>query len=460
MDFLIPVVFFIVGCLIGAVILFFRMHHQAETTKNQMDETERLLTAKLSESDKEKGILDDRLNRLTAEKARVESLLDAANQQIKQLELTHADLKKDQEFLIERKKELEDLHQKFTKEFQSLSDSILKNQSREFSELNRKNLTDLLTPLKEKIRDFEKRVEETHVKGSENIASLKMQLQMLHDLNKQISEEAKNLTLALKTDTKKQGNWGELVLEKVLESSGLTKGIEYEVQMSATTDEGDRFRPDVIVNLPEKKHIVIDSKVSLTAYHSYISAADDSERDKYLRQHLLSVRNHLRELGDKKYYDLSGINAPDFVLMFMAIESSFSLALQHDSSIFSDAWAKRIVIVSPTTLLATLRTVASIWMHEKQTQNALRIAEQGGKLYDKFVLFLQNLDSIGKKLDDAKLAFNETVSGLSTGKGNLVSRVEKLKELGAKVSKAIPEKYTGSAQLESGNELEEDEKER
>ena len=261
---------------------------------------------------------------------------------------------------------------------------------------------------------------------------------MLHQLNQRISEEATNLTRALKGDNKTQGNWGEIVLERVLEESGLTKGQEYETQFNTKNEDGRTIQPDVVVKLPEGKHIIIDSKVSLVDYEAWISSEEDEDKDKFLKNHVASVRNHVKYLGEKAYQTSRDLQTPDFVLLFIPIESSFSLAIQNDSSLYQYALDRKIVIVSPTTLLATLRTIATIWNQEKQTRNVLEIAEQAGRMYDKFVLFVEDMQKLGRNLDTAQTAYKGAMNKLQTGTGNLVSRTEKLRKLGAKASKRIP----------------------
>ena len=334
--------------------------------------------------------------------------------------------------------EVEQLQERFRTEFKSLANDILEEKTQKFTEQNRSKLDELLKPLGEKIRDFEKKVEETYDRESKQRFSLEKEIKTLAELNLKISVDAQNLTTALKSDVKKQGNWGELVLERVLESSGLVKGLEYSREFATRSDDGDLYRPDVIVNLPDNKHIIIDSKVSLNAYNDYVNAATDEDRERFLKMHLLSVRNHVKLLSDKNYPGLGAFDSPDYVLLFMPIESSFSIAIQNDIELFHYSWERKVVIVSPTTLLATLRTVASIWKHEKQELNAQDIAKRSGELYDKFMLFLDDLMDIGSRLDQAKKSYDASMNKLSTGKGNLIGRAEKIRELGARTSKSLP----------------------
>ena len=345
------------------------------------------------------------------------------------------------EKLETQKKELEETQRKFTLEFENIASRILKENTKEFATTNQKNIGEILMPLKEKIQLFEKKVEDTYQKGLKDQTDLKAELKKLYDLNAKISEEANNLTRALKSDTKKQGNWGEVVLERILERSGLTKGEEYETQVRTMGEDGRTIQPDVVVKLPENKHIIIDSKVSLLAYEAHTSAEEQEQKDIFLKQHIDSIRNHVKGLSEKNYQHGLNFDSPDFVLLFMPIESAFSTAIQADVNLFNFAWEKKIVIVSPTTLLATLTTIASIWKHEKQTQNALEIARQGGALYDKFVGFLKNLDDLGTQINRVSKTYEDARNKLTDGRGNLIRQVENLKVLGAKTSKSIPENY-------------------
>ncbi len=351
-----------------------------------------------------------------------------------------------EEKLKSQKEEVDNLQKTFTTEFENLANKILEDKSKKFTEQNKANLETILNPLKDNITKFEKKVDDTYKAEASERNSLKGEIKALVTLNKQISEEANNLAKALKGDSKKQGNWGEIILEKVLERSGLQKGSEYEMQVSMDTEDGRRVQPDAVINLPDKKHIVVDAKVSLVAYEAFINAATDEEREKNLQAHVVSVKNHIKGLSEKNYQALGQLNTPDFVLLFMPIESSFSLAVQADNELFNYAWERKIVIVSPSTLLATLRTIASLWKQERQTRNALEIAEEGGKLYDKFVLFVEDLISIGKKMDEAKNNYSEAMKKLHGGTGNLVKRAEKMKILGAKTTKELPQNLIERAQ--------------
>ena len=302
------------------------------------------------------------------------------------------------------------------------------------------NIGELLSPLKEKITDFEKKVDQSNKENLENNSALREQLRNLKELNQRITKEAENLTKALKGESKTQGSWGEFILESILEKSGLVKGREYEVQESFTNDNGKRYQPDVIVKLPDNKNIIVDSKVVLVAYERYVNEEDETEKASFLKMHIQSVRKHIKDLSDKNYQHLYGVEGLDFVLMFIPIEPAFSLAVQHDAELFSDAYDKNIVIVSPSTLIATLRTISNIWKNEYQNRNALEIARQGGALYDKFAAFSEDLLKVGKSLNTTQEAYKDAMNKLVDGKGNLVTRAETIRKLGAKTSKVIEPK--------------------
>ncbi len=356
------------------------------------------------------------------------------------------------EKLDSQKAEIENIQKKFTAEFENLANRILKQNTLDFTAANQKNISDILNPLKEKLSTFEKQVDETYKNTLRDQTDLKAELKKLQDLNINISEEARNLTKALKGDTKKQGNWGEIVLERILERSGLVKGEEYETQFTARNDHGEIIRPDVLVKLPDNKHIIIDSKVSLIAYERFVNADTSEEKDRFAKLHIESIKNHIKGLSDKSYSHSSDLNSPDFVLMFLPIESSFSMAIQQDIELFNFAWDKRVVMVSPSTLLATLRTIESIWKHEKQTQNAIEIATEGGKLYDKFVGLVEDLKKLGAQIDTVQKTFQEANKKLHSGSGNLIGKVDKLRQLGAKNTKNLPLLFNNDNDLTENSE--------
>ena len=345
--------------------------------------------------------------------------------------------------LADQEKSIQEIQQKFQLEFQNVASKLLDEKSQKFTEVNRTNLDILLNPLKENIKAFEEKVEKVYNMEAAERNTLKGVITQLMDLNKLISNEAQNLTKALKGDNKKQGNWGEVILEKVLERSGLVRDQEYRMQTSLVGPDGNRLQPDAIIDLPDEKHLIIDAKVSLIAYERLVNAENEEERKIFSKQHVDSIRGHVLNLSSKNYQDLYQINSPDFVLLFIPIESSFSFAVQIDAELFSDAWDKRVVIVSPSTLLATLRTIASIWKQERQNRNVLEIARLSGTMYDKFVGFVGDMEGIGKNIKLSQSAYDSAISKLTEGNGNLTKTAEKIKSLGAKASKQIDQKYIG-----------------
>ncbi|MBX7182777.1 MAG: DNA recombination protein RmuC [Bacteroidia bacterium] len=356
--------------------------------------------------------------------------------------------------MSEQKQELENLQKRFQTEFENIANKLLKQNSEEFTKVNEKAVGDLLLPLKDRLKEFEKKVEDTYEKESKQRFALEKEIKTLAELNQQISKEATELTNAMKGQNKLQGNWGELILEKLLEQSGLRTGIEYTVQaegMRLENEEGRRFQPDVIINLPENRHLVIDSKVSLLAWNDLTNA--ETEERKLLAQNELvkSLKTHINGLHDKHYHNLGGLNSLDFVLMFIPIEGSFSAAMQLEPNLFGFAWEKRIVLVTPTTLMATLKTIASIWKHEHQNQNAMEIARQGGALYDKFAAFYEDMQKIKRNLDLTTKSYDEAMVKLQ-GRGGLSSRAQSLKELGVKASKKLPPEAIGLDELIEGGE--------
>lgn len=326
-----------------------------------------------------------------------------------------------------------------TKEFESLAHRIFDEKTERFSKSSQQNLDGVIKPLREQLSDFKKRVEEVYDKETRDRTSLAAELNQLKQLNLQMSEDAVNLTKALKGDNKAQGNWGEVILERVLEESGLRKDHEYKTQVSMTSAEGNRRAPDVVVHLPENKDIVIDSKVSLVDYERYCRAETDTEKQQALKAHAQSVRNHILQLSKKNYEDLEGLKTLDFVFIFIPIEAAFMTAFEFDQSLYRDAYEKNIIIVGPTTLLATLRTVQSIWRYERQNTNVEEIARQAGAMHDRFVGFIDDLNKISQYIDKASDAQIAAMKKLSTGRGNLVNSTLKLEKLGAKIKKKIPE---------------------
>lgn len=350
------------------------------------------------------------------------------------------------EQLAEQKQAMADLQKRLTTEFENMANRILKERAAELSETSKKDLGAILNPLKDNIAEFKQQVREAYSLEMRDKAGLREQLKLLTEQNARISDEANNLTKALKGDVKQQGNWGEIVLERVLEMSGLHIGREFEREAVSKDDSDAAKRPDVIVHLPDNKHVVIDSKVSLVAYDRLVNAPDNAAYETALKDQVSSLKKHVNELAAKNYPNLPGLNAPDFVLMFVPIEAMFSVAVDADKNLFAYAWEKKIVIVSPTTLLATLRTIASIWQQENQTKNAFEIARLGGVLYDKMVGFIDDFQKIKRSLDAADKAYNDALGKMSTGKGNMLNTATRIKELGAKAGKTIPQNLLQDAE--------------
>lgn len=357
------------------------------------------------------------------------------------LEGTNAYLQAQQEKYLEQKEEIAHIKEKFNADFQVLANRILEEKTQKFTAYNQEQMGKLLDPLKDKIKSFEERVEKTYNQEAAERNVLKGVVEQLMQQSLEIKNEAGNLARALKGDTKKQGNWGEVVLERVLERSGLNRDQEYRMQVSLSDEQGRRFQPDAIIDLPDNKQLVVDSKVSLVAYEKFVNALTDEERALCLKQHVQSVENHVRELSVKNYHSLYGIHSPDFVLLFMPIESALSVAVMQKPELFSDAWDRKVVIVSPSTLLATLRTIAAVWKQERQNRNVLDIAREAGLLYDKFVGFLTDMEQIQSHLDRASEKHGEAMRKLTSGTGNIVRKVENLKVLGAKANKQIDDRF-------------------
>lgn len=447
------IVYLVIGLVIGIVIAFLFLKSKKTVPIEEVNK----LNDQLNSLKVEAGRLSERINLLEADKLSLQSEIKTEREKSEKLTSENSSLKSDysnlQTKLIDQKEEIEKLQEKFTKEFENLANKIFEEKGKKFADQNKTNLDILLNPLSQRIKDFEKKVEETNNESIRGNASLREQLSTLKDLNQQLSNDAQNLVKALKGDTKTQGDWGEIQLERILERSGLRKGEEYSIQESFTTEEG-RKRPDVIVNLPEEKKIIIDSKVSLVSYERFVSAIDDEQRSIHLKAFIDSVKKHIKELSERNYQSIFDHGTLDFVLMFIPIEPAYSLAIQYGEDLYAQAWEKNIMIVSPLNLFIALRTIAYIWRQEKQNKNAMEIAKQSGALYDKFQNFLKDLTSIGDKLDSAKVSYDDAFKKLKSGRGNLISSTEKIKQLGAKVSKQPNQNILNSADLDDDNMLE------
>ena len=446
---------FIIALAIGIFIgkLIFSARFQSE--KTSLEEKLIALTSQINQLKEQfsndKMQFEKQLENSNQEKEAIRTEKDSLAIQLSKKEVDFDNL---WERNKEQKDEVEKLQEKFTKEFENLANKILDEKSNKFTEQNKENMKNILSPLQDKIQLFEKKVEDTHKESIDYHAALRQQILGLREMNIQMSKETLNLTKALKGDSKMQGNWGELVLERVLEKSGLEKGREYEVQQSFTTEDGNRVFPDVVINLPDGKKMIVDSKVSLTAYEKYINEDEDDLKNSYLKEHVNSIKRHVEQLGNKNYQDLYQIESPDFVLLFIPIEPAFAIALNEDTGLYNKAFEKNIVIVTPATLLATLRTIDSMWTNQKQQENALEIARQAGALYDKFEGFVADLIKIGKKIDETKIEYSGAMNKLVDGSGNLINIVENLKKMGDKSKKALPESILARAKKDDNKLIE------
>jgi len=404
--------------------------------------------ASLESSIKEKATaIVDRDSRISGFEIQIRDLNSQVIEKESLLSRLNTTIEQERKGFEEKLAILDEAKKRLGDEFENLGNRIFEDTTKKFTDKNKSDMETLLNPLREQIKDFEKKVTDTHTEASTDRASLKVHIENLKNLGEQMSREAVNLTTALKGESQTQGAWGEIVLERALEMSGLSEGKEYHSQLSYKGGDGNTLRPDVIVHLPEGKDVIIDSKVSLTAYEKYVSCEDEDERKDYLRQHVLSFRNHIRELSSKGYQDIPGITSLNYVLMFVPLESAFMLAIETEGDLYSEAFEKNVIIVCPSTLLATLRTIHSIWQFEYQNANAREIAESAGRMYDKFVTFTEHLKEIGNRIEQSDQAYQKAMNSLRTGKGNLVKRALDLKELGIKTSKELPSDFSERSEL-------------
>ncbi len=411
---------------------------QLDTSRDecaQLTERAARQAGQLTDMQKEKEHLAALRDQLTAERQRLSNQV---------AELTTM-LEAERSQTIEKLDLLKNAEEQLANRFKALASDILEDKSKRFTEQNQTNINQLLEPLKIKITEFQGKVQEVYVQEGKDRSALAEQVKQLMVLNNQLSDDAHNLTRALKGQAKTQGNWGELILERVLEASGLRKDHEYSVQESHTRADGSRAQPDVVVHLPEDKHLIIDAKVSLNAYEEYANVETDVQRDAAMKRHLDSVRNHIKDLSEKNYQQLYGLQSLDFVLMFIPVEPAFMLAISHDSDLWQDAWKKNVLLVSPSTLLFVVRTVAHLWRQEQQNRNAQEIANRGSELYDKLVGFVEDLDSLGAKLQQAQKAYDGAYNKFTGGRGNVIRQAEMLKELGVKPTKQLPQKLIDAA---------------
>jgi len=403
----------IIGIIIGAVPVYFILNSRLSNAQAALNQAE-ALNAKIQPLEDERMQL---FGKTQADKATIDTLRD----QIKALEADKLNMEGN------LKKMMTDI----------TNESVIK-QGRMIADQQQAKLSDILNPLREKISEFQTKVETNQTESTKTNSALMEQIKNLTNLNQTVTKQTEDLTNALKGSTKAQGGWGEMILERVLESSGLKKGSEYETQFSTKNATGDTIRPDAVIYLPENKNLIIDSKVSLTAYEQYASSDDFIVKEAALKAHIASMKSHIKLLSEKDYHTGLGLNSPDFTLMFIPIESGFALSVREDKTLFEYAWERKIVMVSPSTLLATLRTIASVWKNENQTRNAVEIAKRAGDLYDKFVSFTEDMEGVGKSIEKASETHSKAMNKLSTGKGNLITKANQMRELGVKTTKNMP----------------------
>ncbi|MFO7761295.1 MAG: DNA recombination protein RmuC [Thermodesulfobacteriota bacterium] len=438
MPFSHPLVFLLLGGLAGflaaALIFRRRINLVVEAARSEERAARMLIDQQLSYREEE-------LSRQIQEKEDLQQRLDDREQVLIRYDREKVRLDEQEKQLRQRIRDFEDQEKRMAKEFENLAGRILEEKGERFARQNRESLDEILKPVQEQLGEFRKRLDHIHSEDTRDRSSLREQLKNLSELNQQMNREACNLTRALKGDNRVQGVWGEMILEKVLEQSGLRKGKEYEVQGGFYDSENRLLKPDVIIHLPEDKDVVVDSKVSLVAYNKYTSLQDSRERQAALREHVQAVRSHIKGLGSKDYSGLKGLRSLDFVLMFMPIDAAFMAAFQEEERLFNEAFEKKIVIVTPTTLLATLRTIENIWRYERQNENSRNIAERAGRLYDKFCLFLEDIEKIGKQLNTVHSTYDSALNRLSRGRGNLIQQAETFRELGVRVKKELPDEF-------------------
>ena len=425
------IIIFIVAAIIGVMLGMYVANLKSKVSLSGLEERDAQLQSSINSLQENIEKTKKEREEIRREKDFLNTELTRKNSEFENLQ--QQNLKRDEE-LAKQQEELEN-------KFELLANRILDKKSEKFTLQNKENIQNILNPLQEKIKVFEDKVDKTHKESIDYHAALRQQIIGLKELNLQMSKEAVNLTKALKGDSKTQGNWGELILERVLEKSGLEKDREYFLEKSFNVDDENktRVRPDVIINLPDNKKMIVDSKVSLTAYEQYVNSDDEDEKAHFLKEHITSLNRHVSQLSEKKYEDLYEIESPDFVLLFIPVEPAFAVAINADNELYNKAFEKNIVIVTPSTLLATLRTIDTMWNNEKQQRNAIEIARQAGALYDKFEGFVTDLTKVGKKMDEAKTEYKGAMNKLVEGRGNLITSVEKIKKLGAKAKKALPQ---------------------
>ena len=428
MELVMYVVFLVIGLLVG-------VYFGKKSARSVKD-----LSGELSQALQNVANAEGKLQSAASVIGKLEISLSEKQAEVLKFSSENSGLLEKNKSTEEKVKDLNEVKEKLKNEFENLANRIFQEKMTNFKTESAANMDNVLSPFKVKLGEFQDVVNKYRDEEVRDSTSLKTEIQNIASLNQKLSNEAHNLTKALKGDKKAQGNWGELILERVLESSGLRVGEEYILQgkeMGLTNTDGLTLKPDVIINLPEGKHIIVDSKVTLNGYDRFINGEDDAERVLALKEFLGAIKNHITGLSDKKYQNLDKIISPDFVLLFIPIEGAFATALQNDTNLFNFGWDKKIIIVSPTTLMVTLKTIESIWKQEKQNMYSLEIAKQAGDLYDKFAGFIDDLDNLKRSIDKSKENFDSAMNKLTTGRGNIIGRFEKMKELGAKASKQL-----------------------
>jgi DNA recombination protein RmuC len=438
-------IYIFIGIFIGGLSIYFIRTYQLKSEFGLNRDDAEKLSIQYSDAQAQIAMISERNSNLIQQIESSKSELKSAEAENRSLLEETTSLREKNTHLMEKlsehKKDLEQVHELFKNQFKVLANEILEEKTTKFTQQNQINIKQILDPLGERIKEFNKKVEDTYNTEMKERVTLQEQIRGLTELNQRMSIEANNLTKALKGESKVQGNWGEIILERILEKSGLQKDREYRVQVSGSNDQGRKIQPDVIIDLPDQRHLVVDSKVSITAFERFSSAETDPDRELALKEHIQSVRSHVKGLSDKNYHTMYGINTPDFVLMFIPIEPAFSSAIQNDPSLYNEAMDRNIVLVSPSTLLAILATISSMWKHENRTKNAMEIAEQGGRLFDKLVSFAEDLAGIGNRLHQTQTVYDQAMTKLKTGRGNLVGRAKKLQELGVKATKNLPAEF-------------------
>ena len=427
---------------------------QAEQIRNQLESESQQLQTQQVRLDERLNYQERLLDGVHTEKRQLEKRLEQVQFQLADRSEVVAELETrleaERQAQAEKIKTLEQAKVQLTQEFENLANRIFDEKTKRFNEASQQSMGQLVTPLREQLGEFKRRIDDVYDKESKDRRALHEQITHLKQLNQQMSSDAINLTNALKGDNKTQGNWGEVVLERALEESGLRKGYEFELQFS-TSQEGRRYQPDAVIHLPDGKDVIVDAKMSLRAYEQYCSTEDTQQKALYLREHLLSMRGHIKGLSDKAYQGLENIRSLDFVLQFIPVEGAFLLALEKEPGLFKEAFDRNIILVSPATLMVTLRTIHNIWRYEHQSQNAKEIARRGGELHDKFVGFVEALDDVGRHIERSQQAFDTAHKRLVSGRGNLVSQVAMLQKLGADGRKQLADNLLDKAQEEESS---------